>query len=40
MAHAIAARVSTDAAFRSRVDDAVRHVLRAKDQAELLPCSS
>jgi beta-N-acetylhexosaminidase len=39
MAHAIAARASTDDAFRKRVDDAVRHVLQAKDQAGLLPCS-
>jgi beta-N-acetylhexosaminidase len=39
MARAIAARATDDAAFRSRVDDAVRHVLRAKDAAGLLPCS-
>jgi beta-N-acetylhexosaminidase len=38
MAQAIASRATDDAAFRSRVDDAVRHVLRAKDAAGLLPC--
>ena len=39
MARAIASRASRDTAFRSRVDDAVRHVLRAKDDAGLLSCS-
>ena len=39
MARAIAARVRTDSSFSARVDDAVRHILRAKDQAGLLPCS-
>jgi beta-N-acetylhexosaminidase len=39
MARAIAARGSTDAAFRKRIDDAARRILRAKDEAGLLPCS-
>jgi beta-N-acetylhexosaminidase len=39
MADAVAARASTDAAFGARVDDAVRHVLAAKDASGLLPCS-
>lgn len=38
MAKAVAAQVTTDAAFRDRVDDAARHVLRAKEAAGLLSC--
>jgi beta-N-acetylhexosaminidase len=38
MAKAVAAKVTTDAAFRERVDDAARHVLRAKEAAGLLSC--
>jgi beta-N-acetylhexosaminidase len=38
MAKAVAARVTTDAAFRQRVDDAAFHVLRAKEAAGLLSC--
>ena len=38
MAKAVAAQVRTDAAFRERVDDAARHVLRAKEAAGLLSC--
>jgi beta-N-acetylhexosaminidase len=39
MARAIATLSANDPAFRSRVEDAVRRVLRAKDAAGLLPCS-
>jgi beta-N-acetylhexosaminidase len=39
MATAIAARVSTDAAFRSRVDDAALRVLRAKAARGLVRCA-
>ena len=39
MAKAVAAQVTTDAAFRERVDDAARHVLRAKQAAGLLSCA-
>ena len=39
MADAVVARASTDPAFATRVDDAVRHVLAAKDASGLLPCS-
>jgi beta-N-acetylhexosaminidase len=39
MASAVVARASSDPAFDARVDDAVRHVLAAKDAAGLLPCS-
>ncbi len=39
MADAVLARASTDPAFAARVDDAVRHVLAAKDTSGLLPCS-
>jgi beta-N-acetylhexosaminidase len=38
MADAILAKVNSDPAFRSRVDEAVVRVLRAKDAASLLPC--
>jgi beta-N-acetylhexosaminidase len=38
MAKAVAAQVTTDASFRERVDDAARHVLRAKEAAGLLSC--
>jgi beta-N-acetylhexosaminidase len=38
MANAVIARASTDPAFGARVDDAVRHVLVAKDALGLLPC--
>ena len=38
MAKAVAAHVTTDAAFRERVDGAARHVLRAKAAAGLLSC--
>jgi beta-N-acetylhexosaminidase len=40
MAKAILARMKADAAFRSRVDDAVMRVLGAKKAAGLLPCQS
>ena len=39
MADAVVAKASTDPAFQARVDDAVRHVLAAKDASALLPCS-
>ncbi|MFL5798227.1 MAG: glycoside hydrolase family 3 N-terminal domain-containing protein [Actinomycetota bacterium] len=39
MADAVVARASSDPAFGARVDDAVRHVLAAKDASGLLPCS-
>ncbi len=39
MADAVVARASTDPVFGARVDDAVRHVLAAKDASGLLPCS-
>ena len=39
MADAVAALASTDPAFQARVDDAVRHVLAAKDASGLLPCT-
>jgi beta-N-acetylhexosaminidase len=39
MAEALVARASSDSAFAARVDDAVRHVLAAKDASGLLPCS-
>jgi beta-N-acetylhexosaminidase len=39
MADAVVARASTDPTFGARVDDAVRHVLAAKDASGLLPCS-
>jgi beta-N-acetylhexosaminidase len=39
MATAIAARVSTDAAFRSRVDDAALRVLRTKAARGLVRCA-
>ena len=39
MADAVVARASTDSTFGARVDDAVRHVLAAKDASRLLPCS-
>jgi beta-N-acetylhexosaminidase len=38
MAAAILARASSDPAFRARVDDAARRVLRAKQTSKLLPC--
>ena len=38
MAKAVAAQVTTDADFHERVDDAARHVLRAKEAAGLLSC--
>lgn len=38
MAGAIRARAATDVAFKARVDDATRRVLRAKEQSGLLPC--
>jgi beta-N-acetylhexosaminidase len=40
MALALTARVTADASFRARVDDAALRVLRAKDATGLLPCSS
>jgi beta-N-acetylhexosaminidase len=40
MADAVVARASTNASFAARIDDAVRHVLAAKDVSGLLPCSS
>jgi len=39
MASAVVAQASTDREFRTFVDEAVRHVLAAKDAAGLLPCS-
>jgi len=39
MAAAVRTRVDSDPAFRSRVDDAVRRILAAKDASGLLPCS-
>jgi beta-N-acetylhexosaminidase len=39
MADAVLARASTTPAFGARVDDAVRHVLAAKDASDLLSCS-
>lgn len=38
MATAIAARASTDAAFKARVDDAALRILRAKVARGLIPC--
>ncbi|MEA2506231.1 MAG: beta-N-acetylhexosaminidase [Actinomycetota bacterium] len=40
MTDAVVARASTDPSFAARVNDAVRHVLAAKDASGLLPCSS
>ena len=40
MAEAVLDRASIDPGFMSRVDDAARHVLAAKDEAGLLPCSA
>jgi beta-N-acetylhexosaminidase len=40
MADALLAKTSSDPSFRTRVDDAVHRVLRAKDAAGLLPCSA
>jgi Beta-glucosidase-related glycosidases len=39
MAAAVVTKASTDPAFTARVDDAVRHVLAAKDASGLLPCA-
>jgi beta-N-acetylhexosaminidase len=39
MARALAVGVTQSALFRARVDNAVRHVLAAKEAAGLLPCS-
>jgi beta-N-acetylhexosaminidase len=39
MAHAVATRAGTDAAFRARVDQSALRILEAKDEAGLLPCS-
>ena len=39
MAAALRSRVDDDPTFRARVDDAVRHVLTAKDAAGLLSCT-
>ena len=39
MAHAVATRAGTDAAFRARVDQSALRILDAKDEAGLLPCS-
>ena len=39
MAGAIAARVSSDAAFKARVDDAALRVIRAKMALGLVRCS-
>jgi beta-N-acetylhexosaminidase len=39
MAKAIRSRAAADPAFAARVDDAVLHVLEAKDALGLLPCS-
>jgi hypothetical protein len=38
MADAIAAHAQESAWFRDRIDNAVLHVLRAKEAAGLLPC--
>jgi beta-N-acetylhexosaminidase len=38
MQHAIAARVAVNSWFRARVNNAVLHILRAKQAAGLLPC--
>ena len=38
MIKAVTSRAATDDAFRQRVDDAARHVLRAKEAAGLLSC--
>jgi beta-N-acetylhexosaminidase len=40
MVAAVAARASSDRAFRGRVNDAVRRVLAEKSRAGLLPCSA
>ena len=40
MADAVVARASSDPAFDAHVEDAVRHVLAAKDASGLLPCSA
>ena len=40
MAKAVAAHAKADAWFRDRIDNAVLHVLRAKEAAGLLPCGS
>jgi beta-N-acetylhexosaminidase len=40
MAKAVLARMSSDSAFRDRVDEAVERVLSAKDVAGLLPCGN
>jgi hypothetical protein len=40
MADAVMAQASADPAFNTRVDDAVRRVLAAKDASGLLPCSA
>jgi beta-N-acetylhexosaminidase len=40
MTEAVVARASTDPGFKARVDDAVQHVLAAKDASGLLPCSA
>jgi beta-N-acetylhexosaminidase len=40
MADAVLARAGSEPAFRSRVDNAAMHVLRAKDASGLLPCSA
>jgi beta-N-acetylhexosaminidase len=40
MVAAVVARAATDPSFAGRVDDAVLHVLEAKQAAGLLPCSS
>jgi hypothetical protein len=39
MATAIAARASTDAAFKARVDDAALRILRAKAARGLVRCA-
>ena len=39
MAKAVAAHAKDDAWFRDRIDNAVMHVLRAKEAAGLLPCA-
>jgi beta-N-acetylhexosaminidase len=39
MADAMLAKATSDPAFRSRVNDAVLRVLRAKNAADLFPCS-
>jgi beta-N-acetylhexosaminidase len=40
MADAVVAEASNDPAFDAKVEDAVRHVLAAKDTSGLLPCSA